>query len=146
MDVLKSKEPPKSVLSHQVIERLPTYLRTSQSRSIRMLLLVGLVWCATVVIALPDLVRRQAFDPTAQDIDVSGAHAFLGPGASDLRGPCPALNALANHGYIARNGYTTLLESRDAVVKVYGLGAYNVDRTPSLFGQPGDLQAVSYRR
>lgn len=40
------------------------------------------------------------FDAAAQKIDVSGAHAFLPPGHSDLRGPCPGLNALANHNYI----------------------------------------------
>ncbi|OCL07966.1 Cloroperoxidase [Glonium stellatum] len=26
------------------------------------------------------------------------------PGASDIRGPCPGLNTLANHGFISRNG------------------------------------------
>ena len=66
--------------------------------------------------------KRQNFYPTLQHVDVSGAHAFIPPGPSDLRGPCPALNAMANHGYIARNGYTTLLESANAVVDVYGGG------------------------
>jgi len=103
-----------------------------------MLLISGLIWCAAVVNALPNFVRRQAFDPSAQHVDVSGAHAFVGPGASDLRGPCPAMNALANHGYIARNGYTYLQESDDAIMKVYGIGAYGIDRTTSLCGQPGD--------
>ncbi|KAI4157730.1 MAG: hypothetical protein LQ342_008048 [Letrouitia transgressa] len=32
------------------------------------------------------------------------------------------MNALANHGYIARNGYTTFQESLDSIVKVYGAG------------------------
>lgn len=111
-----------------------------------MLLISGLIWYTAVVNALPDFIRRQAFDSTAQHIDVSGAHAFIGPGSSDLRGPCPALNALANHGYIARNGYTTLEESRDAIVKVYGLGAYTVNRTTFVCGQASDLQAVFCRR
>jgi len=31
-------------------------------------------------------------------------HAFHPPTESDIRGPCPALNALANHGYLPRNG------------------------------------------
>jgi hypothetical protein len=26
------------------------------------------------------------------------AHPFIAPGANDIRGPCPALNTLANHG------------------------------------------------
>ena len=29
------------------------------------------------------------FDPVAQHIDVSGAHAFVPPASSDLRGVCP---------------------------------------------------------
>ncbi|KIK61201.1 hypothetical protein GYMLUDRAFT_59139 [Collybiopsis luxurians FD-317 M1] len=31
-------------------------------------------------------------------------HAFIAPGPGDVRSPCPALNALANHGYINRSG------------------------------------------
>ena len=34
-----------------------------------------------------------------QLIDVTGEHAWVAPGPSDIRGPCPGLNALANHGY-----------------------------------------------
>ena len=34
-----------------------------------------------------------------QLIDVTGKHAWVAPGPNDLRGPCPGLNALANHGY-----------------------------------------------
>ncbi len=32
------------------------------------------------------------------------------------------MNALANHGYIARNGYTNLQEALNAIVQVYGAG------------------------
>ena len=67
--------------------------------------------------------KRQGFNPTLQHIDVSGAHAFIAPGASDLRGPCPGLNALANHGYIARNGYTNILEAENAITQVLGAGS-----------------------
>ncbi|KZS95533.1 Cloroperoxidase [Sistotremastrum niveocremeum HHB9708] len=31
-------------------------------------------------------------------------HPFVAPGPGDMRGPCPALNTLANHGYLPRNG------------------------------------------
>jgi len=44
------------------------------------------------------------FDPVAQKIDVTGVHAFVAPKHSDQRGPCPGLNALANHGYLPHNG------------------------------------------
>ncbi|KIK61199.1 hypothetical protein GYMLUDRAFT_43276 [Collybiopsis luxurians FD-317 M1] len=31
-------------------------------------------------------------------------HVFIAPGPKDVRSPCPALNALANHGFINRSG------------------------------------------
>ena len=34
-----------------------------------------------------------------QLIDVTGEYAWVAPGPGDIRGPCPGLNALANHGY-----------------------------------------------
>lgn len=54
---------------------------------------------------------------TRQPVDVSGEHAFAAPdfGAGDQRGPCPGLNALANHGYIDRTGITTFTEALAAV-------------------------------
>lgn len=33
-----------------------------------------------------------------------GGHAFCAPQQGDSRSPCPALNTMANHGYIARDG------------------------------------------
>jgi hypothetical protein len=52
-----------------------------------------------------------------EPVDVSGAHAFAAPDfdAGDQRGPCPGLNALANHGYIAHTGITTFTELLTAV-------------------------------
>ena len=49
------------------------------------------------------LQKRQAFgvnvgfDPAKQYISTSGANKFVAPGPNDIRGPCPGLNALANH-------------------------------------------------
>lgn len=39
------------------------------------------------------------FDEKAQYIDVSkgSGHEYVPPGPDDLRGPCPGLNAFANH-------------------------------------------------
>jgi hypothetical protein len=39
-------------------------------------------------------------------IEVSGKHEFQPPNfdRGDQRGPCPGLNALANHGYLPRDG------------------------------------------
>ena len=38
------------------------------------------------------------------------AHPFQAPKQGDIRGPCPGLNVLANHGYISRTGVTSVLE------------------------------------
>ncbi|KAJ7255050.1 Chloroperoxidase [Mycena haematopus] len=46
-------------------------------------------------------------------------YTFIPAGPSDKRSPCPALNALANHGYLPRNGtqitFTHLLHAIKAV-------------------------------
>ncbi|KAJ7183262.1 Chloroperoxidase [Mycena filopes] len=55
-------------------------------------------------------------------IDVTGDHAFVSPGENDLRGPCPALNALANHNYIRHNGLMTLEECMSIPDDVWGFG------------------------
>lgn len=39
---------------------------------------------------------------------VSGMFAFVPPGPGDVRGPCPGLNALSNHGYLPHNGVGTV--------------------------------------
>lgn len=43
-------------------------------------------------------------------ITVTGEHAFRPPNfeKGDERGPCPGLNALANHGYIPHNGVVSV--------------------------------------
>ena len=50
------------------------------------------------------------FDAKKQLIDVSGSHAWQAPGPNDARGPCPGLNALANHGYLPRDGFATIFD------------------------------------
>lgn len=54
------------------------------------------------------LKKRVSFDVASQLVDVSGQYAFVPPGSSDQRGPCPGLNALANHNYIPHNGVGTI--------------------------------------
>ncbi|KAJ7473148.1 Chloroperoxidase [Mycena galericulata] len=61
------------------------------------------------------------FDP-AQLIDVSNAHTFVPPGDGDFRGPCPGLNAMANHNYIPHNGIVEFTESIVQSQYVFGFG------------------------
>ena len=58
--------------------------------------------------------KRFIVDVT-KPIDVSGKHAFQAPRSTDQRGPCPGLNALANHGYISRTGITSYAEVVTAI-------------------------------
>lgn len=53
------------------------------------------------------------FNATAQFVDVrpGTAHQFVAPTASDKRGPCPGLNAAANHGFLPHNGILTVAQS-----------------------------------
>lgn len=48
------------------------------------------------------------FDAKAQYVSNKGQYKWVAPGPSDQRGPCPGLNAMANHGYIPHNGVATL--------------------------------------
>ena len=98
------------------------------------LCVAALAFCATEVIAFPSRMfdlsmsedekrtiaeiantieseakeRRQlitpTFDASQQYVSTSGHYAYVAPTSSDLRGPCPGLNAMANHGYIPHNG------------------------------------------
>jgi len=49
-------------------------------------------------------------------------HAYQDPGPNDIRGPCPGLNAAANHNFLARDGITTFTELVDAQQNVYNVG------------------------
>ncbi|KAJ6581243.1 Chloroperoxidase [Mycena capillaripes] len=57
-----------------------------------------------------------------------GDHPFIAPGPDDQRGPCPAMNTLANHGYISRNGITTFEE-----ITLGMMEAFNIERNLGAF-------------
>jgi hypothetical protein len=57
-----------------------------------------------------------------QPVDISGTYAYQTPGPTDKRGPCPGLNALANHGYINRNGISNAQQVYDVSLLI-GLGS-----------------------
>ncbi|KAK7183559.1 hypothetical protein DPSP01_008439 [Paraphaeosphaeria sporulosa] len=58
---------------------------------------------------------------TKKPIQVTGKYAFQAPSKYDQRGPCPGLNALANHGYIDHSGITSFAEVVTAINQVYGM-------------------------
>ncbi|ORY86995.1 hypothetical protein BCR37DRAFT_376338 [Protomyces lactucae-debilis] len=72
-------------------------------------------------------VPTTTFDAKSQFVSNSGIHAFraprnLGQPGGDIRGPCPGLNAAANHGYISRDGVTNLQEAIDGTNAVFNMG------------------------
>jgi hypothetical protein len=48
------------------------------------------------------------FDAASQYVSNTGDHKFVAPGPTDQRGPCPGLNAMANHNYMPHNGIATI--------------------------------------
>ena len=68
------------------------------------------------------------FDPKDQLVSVTGQYAYQSPAADEIRGPCPGLNAAANHGYLPRSGIASIEQT------VSGLGAlYNMEATLATF-------------
>ncbi|CAI6339849.1 unnamed protein product [Periconia digitata] len=65
---------------------------------------------------------KRSFNAEAQRIDTTGEHRYIKPGPNDLRGPCPGLNVMANHGYLPRNGMSTILQTATASNEVFGMG------------------------
>ncbi|CAK3937822.1 Aromatic peroxygenase [Lecanosticta acicola] len=49
-------------------------------------------------------------------------HYYQEPGPLDIRGPCPGINTMANHGFLARDGITTYNELVDAQQNVFNVG------------------------
>merc|ERR1711939_1246048 len=62
------------------------------------------------------------------------AHQFEAPNYdTDIRGPCPGLNAAANHHFLAHDGITTFNELVDAQQNVYNVG-YDLATLLALLG------------
>ncbi|KAJ7586865.1 Chloroperoxidase, partial [Mycena floridula] len=58
----------------------------------------------------------------AGTIAQDSAHQWIAPKSTDLRSPCPALNTLANHGFLPRDGRNL---TQDTAIKASGDG-FNV--------------------
>jgi Peroxidase, family 2 len=65
------------------------------------------------------------FDAKSQFVSNTGTHAFVAPNFAkgDLRGPCPGLNAMANHGYLPHNGWASIEQFVEGTFTVFGMGA-----------------------
>jgi hypothetical protein len=65
------------------------------------------------------------FDPTDQFVNVQPGttHEYIAPTSTDLRGPCPGLNAAANHGFLPRNGITTIQQSKSTCLHVVNINS-----------------------
>lgn len=63
--------------------------------------------------------RAPGFDPATQYVSNQGQYAFVAPNLAggDQRGPCPGLNAMANHGYLPHNGVATIQQFIDSTYK-----------------------------
>jgi hypothetical protein len=82
--------------------------------------------------AIERLTGNLAIDPR-KPIEISGKHAFQAPSKKDHRGPCPGLNALANHGYISRSGITSFVEVSTAITQGQRALAYQWFQTMLIF-------------
>lgn len=72
-------------------------------------------------------------------------HQYEAPGPSDVRGNCPTLNTLANHGYLDRSGITTFAQAANAVQTAYSM-AFDISVVLSAFGllAGGDIVTGKY--
>lgn len=65
--------------------------------------------------------------PTPQDSGLKAIpgndpkHQYQAPGPSDVRGNCPTLNTLANHGYLSRDGITSFAEAANAIQEAWSM-------------------------
>ncbi|MCJ1478965.1 hypothetical protein MMC13_007649 [Lambiella insularis] len=70
------------------------------------------------------------------------AHNFTAPGPNDIRGPCPGLNAAANHNFLSHDGITTFTELVDAQQNLYNVG-YDLAVTLATLGVGLDGDVVT---
>ncbi|KAH6661899.1 putative aromatic peroxygenase [Halenospora varia] len=61
------------------------------------------------------------------------AHQFVAPGLNDIRGPCPGLNAAADHNFLSHDGVVTFNELVDAQQNLYNVG-YDLSVLLALLG------------
>ena len=79
--------------------------------------------------------------PAPGDVD----HQYQDPPAGAFRGPCPGLNAAANHGFLSRDGIVTFNELVAAQQNVYNVG-YDLAVTLATLGVGLDGKSSRHSR
>tara|TARA_R110002060_G_scaffold18230_3_gene25160 strand:+ start:979 stop:1536 length:558 start_codon:yes stop_codon:yes gene_type:complete len=89
--------------------------------------------------------KRAVFDAKSQYVSTTGEHKWVAPNYAkgDLRGPCPGLNALANHGYLPHNGVGTIGDFIAATNEAYGM-ALDLGGFLGVFGAVFDGNLLGY--
>jgi len=89
--------------------------------------------------------KAVGFDAASQFVSTSGDHAFVPPNfaARDVRGPCPGLNAAANHGYIPHNGVGTMGDFIKGTNEAYGM-SLELGGFLAVYGAVFDVNLLGY--
>jgi hypothetical protein len=56
-------------------------------------------------------------------VSTTGQYAYASPAADEIRGPCPGLNAAANHGYLPRSGVAHITDAIEGLGALYAMSA-----------------------
>ena len=76
--------------------------------------------------------------------DGDTAHTYVAPGVNNIRGPCPGLNAAANHNFLSHDGITNFNELVDAQQNVYNVG-YDLAVLLAVLGIQADGDIVTQK-
>lgn len=70
------------------------------------------------------VIKSTTFDPKDQLVDVRPGtkNEFVAPTDGDIRGPCPGLNAAANHGFLPHDGVPNILQTISGLRQAYNMG------------------------
>lgn len=71
---------------------------------------------------VPDPASAVLFNAEEQYVSTTGQYAWVAPTETDQRGPCPGLNAAANHGYIPHDGIANIDQFVQGTNSAFGMG------------------------
>ncbi|KAK7453337.1 hypothetical protein VKT23_012016 [Stygiomarasmius scandens] len=83
---------------------MPYWKKIALEPSVFLAMVKSLLLSLCTAAALLASVARGAYNTTQPPTIDWDAHKWIAPGPNDLRGPCPGLNTLANHGFLPRDG------------------------------------------